>query len=73
MLRVMDHLLLFSKSYPDARVVMVTHAEVIRALVLSRAGLPLSAWRAVDVPPASITRFGVHAHDGRPSEEADVT
>jgi broad specificity phosphatase PhoE len=75
-LRVMDHLSMFSKSHPDARVVMVTHAEVIRALVLMRMGLPLSAWRDIDVPPASVTRFCVHSRDGRLSDlwkEAGVT
>ncbi|MBY0224747.1 MAG: histidine phosphatase family protein [Hyphomicrobium sp.] len=74
--RVTDHLSMVSEFYPGARVVMVTHAEVIRALVLSRAGLPLGAWRAVDVPPASIRRICVHAQDGRLSElyeDADVT
>jgi probable phosphoglycerate mutase len=74
--RLMDHISTFSKSYPGARVVMVTHAEVIRALILMWLGLPLSAWRGVDVPPASITRFCLHSHDGRPSdlyEEAGAT
>jgi hypothetical protein len=41
-----------------------------------RMGLPLSAWRDIDVPPASVTRFCVHSRDGRLSdlcEEAGVT
>lgn len=76
LLRVMDHLATFSRSHPDARAVMVTHAEVIRALVLKRSGLPLSAWRGVDVPPASITPLCVHSRNGGLSDfqkEADVT
>lgn len=35
--------------------VLVTHAEVIRALLLSAMDVPFSAWDRVDVPPGSST------------------
>jgi broad specificity phosphatase PhoE len=62
--RVMEHLWIFSKAHPDGRVLMVTHAEVIRALILTRMGLPLNGWQSVDVAPASITRFCLRSQHG---------
>jgi broad specificity phosphatase PhoE len=63
--RVMEHLTRFSEANADARVLMVTHAEIIRALVLMRQGLPLRDWRSVDVAPASVTWFSVRSKQGR--------
>lgn len=46
---------------PGRSVAIVTHAEVIRALVLQAMGLSLDAWALVSIPPASITVLDVHA------------
>jgi broad specificity phosphatase PhoE len=37
--------------------VMVTHAEVIRTLLLVASGLAPESWPAIDVAPASVTRL----------------
>jgi broad specificity phosphatase PhoE len=39
----------------DASLVLVTHAEVIRSLVLHALGAPAGDYLAIDVPPASVT------------------
>lgn len=41
--------------YADARVALVSHADVIKAAVSHVLGLPIDAWPRFDVSPASIT------------------
>ena len=41
--------------YPDGAVVLVSHADVIRAVVSHILGLPVDAWSRFDVDPGSIT------------------
>lgn len=43
-------------------VVIVTHAELIRAAILHCRGLPLGAWSSVDVPLASVTTIRIAAN-----------
>lgn len=38
---------------------MVSHAEIIRTLVLVARELPYDAWASVEVPPASLTMIDV--------------
>ena len=40
-------------------VVMVTHSELIRAVVLHCMSLPLDAWASIDVPFASVTTVAI--------------
>jgi probable phosphoglycerate mutase len=54
-MRILQHMESMSLRYPSRTIVMVTHAEIIRAVRLHRAGLGADAWRNVDVPLASIT------------------
>lgn len=54
--RVLAHLAKAS-AIPQRRILMVTHAEVIRAAALSMMTLSLDAWQRIDVPPGSITRI----------------
>jgi probable phosphoglycerate mutase len=49
-------------------VVMVTHAEIIRAVVLHCLAWPLDAWQGVEIPPASVTTLDI-----RPSGSALVS
>jgi probable phosphoglycerate mutase len=39
-------------------VVMVTHAEIIRAALLHERNLPLEAWGSIVIPPGSVTELG---------------
>lgn len=52
---------------PGATLVLVTHAEIIRSIVLQCSGAPASGYRDVPVDPASVTRIslderGMHLH-----------
>jgi broad specificity phosphatase PhoE len=60
--RIVAHLDRMHAQRPRARIVMISHAEVIRAAVLHVLTMPLDAWRAVDVAPASITAVQVLPH-----------
>lgn len=40
---------------PGATLVWVTHAEIIRSVLLHALGAPAGAWHALDIPPASLT------------------
>lgn len=54
--RLYAHLALRARQASGGIVVMVTHAEVIRTLLLDAAGLPADDWATIDVEPASVTR-----------------
>jgi broad specificity phosphatase PhoE len=60
--RIVTHLLRMHAQRPSARIVMVSHAEVIRAAVLQVLAMSLDEWRAVDVGPASIMAVRVLQH-----------
>jgi broad specificity phosphatase PhoE len=53
--RVVRHLYQMSSDHPDARVVVVSHAEVIRAALLHVLKLPLDEFWRVEVAPASVS------------------
>ncbi|HET6912210.1 MAG TPA: histidine phosphatase family protein [Rhodanobacteraceae bacterium] len=51
------HMAGLAQAYPDASVLLVTHAEVIRALLMHALRAPVDHWALYQVPPASITRM----------------
>jgi broad specificity phosphatase PhoE len=51
------HLATLAQAHPDASVLLVTHAEVIRALLMHALHAPVDHWALYEVPPASITRM----------------
>jgi len=57
--RIIAHIKTLHSATPDACVVMITHAEMVRAAALSWLSLPLDAWWRIEVPPASITRIEI--------------
>lgn len=63
--RVIGHLEAIRSAMPNARVVMVSHAEPIRAAILCCLGIPLDGFGRVDIAPASITTiaFGERGRD----------
>jgi broad specificity phosphatase PhoE len=54
---LVDHLAKLAHAHPDASVLLVTHAEVIRALLMYALHAPVDHWALYPVPPASITRM----------------
>jgi broad specificity phosphatase PhoE len=55
--RVLAHLTGLRESHAGQTVVLVTHAEPIRAVLLHAAGLSLNDFTRIDVPPGSVTRL----------------
>jgi probable phosphoglycerate mutase len=52
--RVVSCLDRLAAQYPNDAIVLVSHAEPIRAALLHERALPLSDWMQVDVPLASV-------------------
>jgi len=46
-----------AQAHPDASVLLVTHAEVIRALLMHALHAPVDHWALYQIPPASVTRM----------------
>jgi broad specificity phosphatase PhoE len=57
--RIVRHLKATSRAHPSGTIVVVTHAELIRAVVLHCLSLPLNSWQSVDVPYASVRTVAV--------------
>lgn len=57
--RAWAHAAGLAASRPGARLALVTHAEVVRALVATCLGLPLDHVLRLEVAPASVTRIEV--------------
>ena len=53
--RVIGHLERACRSHPDQAVVLVSHADVIKAALLYVLGMPLDSYRLFDISPASIS------------------
>ncbi len=53
--RLLRHVRLLQSADPDGRIVLVSHAEPIRALLLHCLGLPLGEFGRVEIAPASIS------------------
>lgn len=49
----------------DARVALVSHAEIIRSMVGHVLGLPIDAWQRLEISPASITIVAVGDWGGK--------
>jgi broad specificity phosphatase PhoE len=55
--RVLAHLEFLRLDHPGAIVALVTHAEVIRAVLLYARAIPLDLFHTIEVPPASVSRL----------------
>jgi broad specificity phosphatase PhoE len=60
--RVIKHLYRTSSDRPDARVVVVSHAEVIRAALLHILDLPLDDFWRIEIAPASVSTLVIERH-----------
>lgn len=52
--RILRHLQCAAALHPEARIAIVTHAEVIRAALLAERGLSLRQWADIEVEPGSV-------------------
>jgi broad specificity phosphatase PhoE len=59
--RILDHIAEAGNRVASQGLVMVTHAEIIRSVILARSGLGLDAWATVTVAPGSIVRVDPEA------------
>ena len=48
--------------YPDGRVALVSHGDVIRGLIAHLAGIPLDLFQRLEIEPASVSVIGVDEH-----------
>lgn len=55
-----------SARHPDGRIVVVTHADVIRSIVVHARGMPLDDLLQIEVAPASITPLMLPAEPAPP-------
>jgi len=61
--RVVAHLESLRSAHPDGRMVLVSHAEVIRAAVLHCLEMPLDEFGRIEIAPATISTIGLdHGH-----------
>jgi len=66
--RVLDHLATLEREHPAEDIVLVSHAEPIRAAVLHYRGLPLDAFAQVRIDPGSITVLRLNDRHGEIAE-----
>lgn len=57
--RVLEHLHRFCEAFPGRPMVLVTHAEVIRTVLLHWLQAPADAYRRLAISPASISRVSL--------------
>ena len=53
--RVVGHLERTRADHPDRAVVLVSHADVIKAALLYCLGMPIDSYRLFDISPASVS------------------
>jgi broad specificity phosphatase PhoE len=58
-MRAVAHLRRVASSLPAARVVLCSHAEVIRAIAMHALKLPLDEFLRVEIAPATISTLAV--------------
>jgi broad specificity phosphatase PhoE len=57
--RILAHIATVAADDPQGTFILVTHAELIRSVILRCLSLSLDDWKQIDVPYASITTVGV--------------
>jgi broad specificity phosphatase PhoE len=60
--RIVAHLDKLSVLHPDQRLVLVSHAEVIRAAILHALRIPLDDFARIEIAPASISTIAIGRH-----------
>jgi probable phosphoglycerate mutase len=70
--RVLDHLATLEREHPAEEILLVSHAEPIRAGVLHYRGLPLDAFSQVRIDPGSTTVLRLNDQAGEIAEKANA-
>jgi probable phosphoglycerate mutase len=70
--RVVRHLKELQDLYPHETVVLVSHAEPIRAALLHARGMHLNDYHRIEVPPGSITKLELGARSRRAFLHSEV-
>jgi broad specificity phosphatase PhoE len=63
--RVVRHLMSLRAAYPGQQVVIVSHAEPIRAAVMHYRGVALDDFMTVQIDPGSVTTVRLQRHSGQ--------
>ncbi len=63
--RVVDHLRATARTHDGEVVAIVTHADMVKAVVTEMFGMDLQAMHAFDIDPASVTRVVIGDRGGR--------
>src|SRR5215210_3367800 len=71
--RVISHLDQVRASYPDARVVLVSHSDVLRAIILYYLGMSLDEFSRIEISPGSISMLVVEGWGARILSLNEVT
>jgi ribonuclease H / adenosylcobalamin/alpha-ribazole phosphatase len=60
--RIVNHLRRLHSACPNGRVLMLSHAEPIRAAVLHYMSLPLDDWSRLEIPPVGLAEIKMRAN-----------
>lgn len=63
--RIVDHLRAMAATHPGELIAIVTHADMVKAVVTDLFGMDLQAMHAFDIDPASVTRVVIGDWGGR--------
>lgn len=63
--RALRHIERLRATHPEAAVVLVSHCDVIRAVLAGFLGLPLDAWARFEISPASVSSLAVWEGGGK--------
>jgi len=66
--RAAARLRLLGEEFTDRTIVIVTHAEIIRALLLRARHVPVNSYWTIEIPPASVHVLLQHGAEFRPAE-----
>ena len=62
--RICGHAAALARDMPGARIALVSHADMLRALVARTLGLPLDNLLRFEIAPASVSRIALGEHGG---------
>jgi broad specificity phosphatase PhoE len=60
--RTLEHLGRLQRAFPERPIILVTHAEIIRTVLLHWLGAPIDSYQRLVISPASLTRVRLGEH-----------
>jgi probable phosphoglycerate mutase len=70
--RITAHLGRLARAFPTSTIILVTHAEMIRAALLHYLGLSADRWQELSIEPASVSTLRVAARSARRHARIDA-